>query len=142
VAGFSKPVMYANELPDAYEPWENGNVTGFLTNLGRGNFTTTPRNSSPTLLGLLFLMNQFDVFARTAEATGAFTPVNRATRIALTATSDEDAIQQLYLATLSRFPTAAETATALAARGANQRFIWLPRLQWALVNKLDFIFDN
>ena len=142
VAGFTKPVMYANELPDAYEPWENGNVTSFLSNLGRGNFTTIPRDSSPTLLGLLFLMNQFDVFERTAEATGPYTPINRATRIALTAISDEDAIQQIYLATLSRYPIATETSAALASRGTNPRYIWLPRLQWALVNKLDFIFDN
>ena len=142
VAGFNKPVMYANELPDAYEPWENYNVTSFLSNLGRGNFTTIPRDSSPTLLGLLFLMNQFDVYERTAEATGPYTPINRATRIALTALSDEDAIQQVYLATLSRFPTAAETTSALAARNSNPRYIWLPRLQWALVNKLDFIFNN
>ena len=142
VAGFPAPVLYANELPDAYEPWENGNVTGFLSAMGRGNFTTIPRDSSPTLLGLLFLMNQFDVFARTAEATGSFTPVNRATRLALSPLSDQDAIQQLYLATLSRLPTASETAAAIGARGFNQRFIWLPRLQWALVNKLDFIFNN
>ncbi len=110
--------------------------------MGRGNFTTIVRDSSPTLLGLLFLMNQFDVFARTAEATGSFTPVNRATRVALSTLTDQDAIQEIYLATLSRLPTSSETAAAIESRGSTPRFIWLPRLQWALVNKLDFIFDN
>jgi len=142
VAGFPAPVMYANQLPDPSEPWENNNVTAFLSNLGRGNYTTVPRDSSPTLLGLLFLMNQFDVWQRTAEATGPYSPVNRATRLALSQLSDEEAVQQIFLATLSRYPTAPETAAALASRNNNQRFIWLPRLQWALVNKLDFIFDN
>src|SRR5205807_3364564 len=60
VAGFPAPVMYANQLPDPYEPWDSPTVTSFLSNLGRGNHTTVPRDSSPTLLGLLFLMNQYD----------------------------------------------------------------------------------
>jgi hypothetical protein len=142
VAGFPNPVMYANELPDPYEPWDNGNVTAFLSSLGRGNHTTVDRDSSPTLLGLLFLMNQWDVYQRTAEATGPYTPVNRATRVAVMPVTDDEAVRQIFLATLARYPTTAEISAALAARGSNPRIIWLPRLQWALVNKLDFIFDN
>ena len=134
--------MYANELPDPYEPWDNGNVTAFLSSLGRGNHTTVDRDSSPTLLGLLFLMNQWDVYQRTAEATGPYTPVNRATRVAVMPVTDDEAVRQIFLATLARYPTTAEISAALAARGSNPRIIWLPRLQWALVNKLDFIFDN
>ena len=83
VAGFLNPVMYANQLPDPYEPWDSPTVTSFLSNLGRGNHTTVPRDSSPTLLGLLFLMNQYDVYQRVGEAYGMYTPMNRATRVAL-----------------------------------------------------------
>ena len=56
--------------------------------------------------------------------------------------SDEEAVQQIYLATLARFPSGDEMTASLASKGTNQRFVWLPRLQWALVNKLDFIFNN
>ena len=142
VAGFPAPLMYANQLPDTYEPWENGNVTQFLSTMGRGNWNTVDRDSNPTLLGLLFLMNQWDVYQRTAEPTGSATPINRAARLALQPISDDEAVRQIFLATLTRFPTDAELAAVLAQRGTNQRFIWLPRVQWALVNKLDFIFDN
>jgi len=142
VAGFANPVMYANELPDPYEPWDNYNVQNFLTTLGRGNYTTVPRDSSPTLLGLLFLMNQYDVFQRVSEPYGQWDPVNRAARVALQPISDQDAIRQIYLATLARYPADSEIASVLAARGTNPRWVWLPRMQWALINKLEFIFND
>jgi hypothetical protein len=142
VEGFDRPLMYANQLPDPSEPWENYNVTNFLSTLGRGNYTTIGRDSSPTLLGLLFLMNQYDVYQRVAEAYGQYTPINRATRAAVSSMADTDAVNQIYLATLARYPTEAEMTTIGAARGNNPRWVWLPRLQWALINKLDFIFNN
>ena len=142
VAGFPNPVMYANELPDPYEPWDNYNVTNFLSTLGRGNYTTLARDSSPTLLGLLFLMNQYDVYNRVAEPYGPYSPINRATRVAASTLSDADAVRQIYLATLARYPTDQEIAAILAARGNNPRWVWLPRMQWALINKLEFIFDD
>ena len=142
VDGFPAPLMYANQLPDTYEPWENNNVLNFMNTMGRGNWNTVDRDSSPTLLGLLFLMNQWDNYQRTAEPTGNSVPINRAARVALQSISDEEAIRQIYLATLARYPTDAEVAAVMAQRGTNQRFVWLPRMQWALVNKLDFIFDN
>jgi hypothetical protein len=45
------------------------------------------------------------------------------------------------MATLSRFPSDAELATALKYRNG-VRAQWLSDLQWALVNKLDFIFNR
>ena len=142
VAGFPAPVMYANQLPDPYEPWDNGNVLNFMSSLGRGNHTTVDRDSSPTLLGLLFLMNNYDLYDRTSEPYSYYDPVNRAGRVALSNLTDQDAIRQIYLATLTRYPTTDELNAVLAARGSNPRTVWLPRMQWALINKLDFIFDN
>lgn len=46
----------------------------------------------------------------------------------------------MFLATLTRYPTEAETATMLANR-TGTRDQWLSDLQWALLNKLDFIFN-
>jgi hypothetical protein len=46
----------------------------------------------------------------------------------------------MYLATLTRYPTAAEIAT-VKQRSVGNRDVWLSDLQWALLNKLDFIFN-
>ena len=142
VAGWANPVMYANQLPDPYEPWDSYNVSNFLSNMGRGNYTTVPRDSSPTLLGLLFLMNQGDVYQRVSEPYGQYNPANRAARVALTAKDDTTAIQQIYLATLARYPSDAEVKMILSTTGTDPRWVWLPRMQWALINKLEFIFNN
>lgn len=142
VAGFAAPLLYANQLPDPSEPWDNYNVQSFLSSLGRGNYADVARDSSPSLLGLLFLMNNWDTYQRVSEPNGPYNPVNRASRVSVSTLSDSDAITQVYLATLARYPSASEIATVLAARNNNPRWVWLPRLQWALINKLEFIFNN
>jgi len=62
--------------------------------------------------------------------------------IALASTSDPGAIvDQLFVATLSRKPTAAERTMAIAyLQGGNlgQR---AEDLQWTLLNSLEFLFD-
>lgn len=142
IAGFAKPAMYANELPDPYEPWDSYNVQSFLSTLGRGNYTTAPRDSSPSLLGLLYLMNNNDVYQRVSENYGPYSPPNRAGRLAISNLTDDEAVRQIYLATLARLPSDVEIVTVLAARNSNPRWVWLARVQWALINKLEFIFDN
>jgi hypothetical protein len=54
--------------------------------------------------------------------------------------SDEEVIRQLYLAALTRYPTQEELATVVRMKQGN-RLDWISDLQWALLNKLDFIFN-
>ena len=54
--------------------------------------------------------------------------------------TDDEAIQILFKATLSRPATSEEMATVKTLRKGT-RDSWLPDLQWALINKLDFLFN-
>jgi hypothetical protein len=54
--------------------------------------------------------------------------------------SDEDAIQRMFLGTLTRYPDERELALVMSRR-QGPRAQWLSDLQWALLNKLDFIFN-
>ena len=141
VLGWDRPVTYANQLPDPTEPATDGGVTNLLAQFGRGNWLTVATNNGPTLLGLLYSMNDTFVVNRTfGDTRASVVPNNRVSQIHAIATSDEDAIRSMFLATLTRYPTEAETATVLASRSGT-RDQWLSDLQWALLNKLDFIFN-
>ena len=136
-----RPVTYANQLPDPTEPATDGGVTNLLAQFGRGNWLTVATNNGPTLLGLLYSMNDNFVVNRTfGDTLASVVPNNRVSQIHAIATSDEDAIRRMFLATLTRYPTEAETATVLASRSGT-RDQWLSDVQWALLNKLDFIFN-
>jgi hypothetical protein len=134
--GYAAPVYYATQLPDTTEPRNDGTIFNFLANFGRGDWWNNPRNSSSTIVQALFMMNDFSVNFRD------FT--NRSTRTAWILSqsmNDTDAVNNLYLAALSRYPTADEMAILKQAR-TGSRDQWLADIQWALLNKLDFLFNH
>ena len=134
--GYAAPVYYAGQLPDTTEPRNDGTIFNFLFNFGRGDWWNNPRNSSSTIVQALFMMNDYSVNFRD------FT--NRSTRVAWIlsqAMSDTEAINNLYLAALSRYPTNDELAILNQAR-TGSRDQWLSDIQWALLNKLDFLFNH
>jgi hypothetical protein len=137
VFGFDKPLLYANQLPDPTEPRSSGTIVNFMNLFGRGDWWTIGRTADPSLLQLLFTMNDSAVVSRTFPANWVS---NRVAKVALSNASDTAAIQELFLSTLSRMPTNDEVATVLA-RKKGTRLDWLADVQWALLNKLDFIFN-
>ena len=139
VFGFDQPLFYANQLPDPTEPRSHGAVVNFMNLFGRGDWWTVGRNSDPSLLQLLYTMNDSQVVLRTFASRSDATP-NRVARVAAMAVSDEEAIQELFLSTLSRRASTEELAAVLA-RKKGSRLDWMSDLQWALLNKLDFIFN-
>lgn len=139
VFGYDQPLYYANQLPDTTEPRNHSAVVNFMNLFGRGDWWNIKRDSNPSLLQLLYTMNDSQVVLRTfAARTDA--PANRVARIAATEASDEDAIRQMFLATLSRPATQEEVALVMRTR-KGARTEWLADLQWVLINKLDFIFN-
>jgi hypothetical protein len=138
--GYDQPIYHAGQLPDPTEPRNNGNILNFLSNFGRGDYWNVTRNSTSTVLQVLYLMNDIFVNYRTFGArNGSWN-----TRVALllqTTPDDQQAVRQLFLATLSRPPTDAEMSAAIQRRSSLSREQWLSDVQWALLNKLDFIFD-
>jgi len=139
VYGFDQPLQYANQLPDPTEPRSDFQVTNFLSLFGRGDWWNIGRDPRPSLLQLLYTMNDSQVVLRTFASRGD-APVNRVARIASSTLSDADAVRELYLATLSRPATQEEVDTVLRMKKGT-RADWLADLQWVLVNKLDFIFS-
>jgi len=55
--------------------------------------------------------------------------------------TDDDAVRQIFLATLGRQPTADELATVIRNRRAN-REDWFTDIQWSLINKTEFAFNH
>jgi len=141
LASARRVVRYANQLPDPTEPTTDFRIVDFLANLGRGNWTTVDRSSDPTLIGLLFQMNDGQNVFRSLGTTGPNAPPqNRVHEIDAQAISDTEAIRRLWLATLTRYPTDAEIAI-VNQKKSGPRSQWLSDLQWALLNKLDFTFQ-
>ena len=139
--GINRTLTYANQLPDPTEPSTDFRVTDFLNQAGRGNWLTIDRSSEPTILGLLYSMNDSQNVNRSlGNATAAVSSRNRVLQIDGSPINDEEAIRRMFLGTLSRPPSEAETAKVLAYR-SGLRAQWLSDLQWALLNKLDFIFN-
>ncbi len=141
VFGWDQPVRFANQLPDPSEPASDPLVANLLTQFGRGDWVAVTANNGPTLLGLLYSMNDAFVVSRTfGNSNNGVILSNRVLSVHARASSDEDAVTQMYLATLSRYPTE-EEAAAVMARRKGRREEWLSDLQWALLNKLDFLFN-
>lgn len=139
VPGFDEPLRYANQMPDPTEPRSDGQVLEFLNTFGRGDWWNVKRDPTPTILQLLYTMNGNQTVLRTF-ASRTDSPVNRAARLAVSPAPDAEVIREMFLATLTRYPSDDETATVLRMK-AGTRLDWLSDLQWALLNKLDFIFN-
>jgi hypothetical protein len=137
VSGGLGTVTSAMKLPDTTEV--RNNVYGrFLDEFGRGNRDDNARSNDTSIAQALSLMNDGTVVVNRVHRSNANTTVAKT----LASTQDPATIAtQLYLATLSRRPTAAESAQAVAfLKGGtlNQR---TEDLQWVLLNSLEFLFD-
>lgn len=138
--GFDEPLQYAVQLPDTTEPRTNYPVNSFLEQFGRGNWWQQDRSDQTSLTQTLFLMNSFQMnFRLFGNAFG--NAANRVARLSAADITDAEAVRRLFVATLSREPTNSELAIALAANRSNRQ-IWLSDLQWALLNKTEFLFNR
>jgi hypothetical protein len=135
--GYSTPLYYAGQLPDVTEPRNDGTITSVLNSFGRGDWFNNPPSSASTIVQALFMMNDSSINYRT------FT--NRSTRVQYVLSqnmSDTDAINNMFLAALSRYPTSDEMSVLQKNRSIGTRDQWLTDIQWALLNKLDFLFNH
>jgi len=138
VEGFSQPLYYATQLPDPTEPRNNFSIFNFLSTFGRGDWFQLARNPQSNVLQVLYQMNDNMINFRTF---GARNVTTRVTRIMQGKVSDSDALHYLYLSTLGRYATADEIAL-LESRKTSNYEQWLSDIQWALLNKIEFVFSN
>jgi hypothetical protein len=136
IEGFSAPIYYAGQLPDTTEPRNDGTISNFLNNFGRGDWWNNPRNSQSSIIQVLFMMNDNSVNFRTFTGRP-----NRVAYVLSQGMNDTDSINNMFLAALSRFPTSSEMNIINQNRHGT-RDQWLTDIQWVLLNKLDFLFNH
>jgi hypothetical protein len=137
-SGFAKP-SYAMQLPDVVNaPTSDGNASNLLDSFLRGNRDDQPRKGDGSILQALNLMN--NPFIETRIQYNGSTPAPLiANNINL---SNSALVSTLYLSILSRYPTSAETTTAVASlAGASNRSQAVQDLVWTIYNKVDFVFN-
>ncbi|MGE5717614.1 MAG: DUF1549 domain-containing protein [Acidobacteriota bacterium] len=129
------PAARAMALPDTTEGM--GRYATFLNTFMRGNRDTNPRSQETSSLQALALMNDAStILPRVLSATAASLVART-----LKATSKPDEIAEaLFAGTLSRLPSAAEKAGAVAYLKSGTLAAKAENLQWVLFNKLEFAF--
>ena len=125
------------KLPDTLEV--RNNVYGrFLDEFGRGNRDDQPRANDTSIAQALSLMNDGTVVVNRVKRTTANSTVAKA----IAASTDPNVIaDQLYLTTLSRYPTAAEKTQAVNYLKSGTLAQKTEDLQWVLLNSLEFLFN-
>ena len=134
-------VRYAMQLPETtgLPDGANGNITGFLDAFLRGNRDDQQRSDEGSIQQALNLLNDSFVVNRTTATGAAVSPL----LAAALPKPDAQMVDTLFLAVLSRHPSAAELAVAaknLAAPGVT-RTVEAQNLLWSLYNKVDFVFN-
>jgi hypothetical protein len=118
----------------------NGSVAYALRIFGRPPRTTAcdcERAMEPALPQTLFRMTDDAVLRKFTDATG------RTLVLAKSKLTDEELVEEAFLATLSRFPTAKQKADGLEhLKGAKNRTEGVTDLLWALVNTREFILNH
>jgi hypothetical protein len=142
VQGWSGPVQWAVQLPDPSEPRGNGAVNAsarnFMNTFFRGNRDDQQRKQPGSLVQQLNLMNETRVVLdriRIANSPNLQVVAQSAT--------ETEAVEQLFLLFLSRFPNEREMNVAVDyldnANGAWEEKI--EDLAWACIMKIDFEFS-
>jgi len=130
-------VTSAMKLPDPLDV--RNNVYGrFLDEFGRGNRDDEARDNDSSIAQALSLMNDNTVVVNRTHRNTANSTVAKT----LASTTDPNVIaDQLYLYTLSRYPTATEKTQAVAYLKSGTLAQKTEDLQWVLLNSLEFLFD-
>jgi uncharacterized protein DUF1549/uncharacterized protein DUF1553 len=131
------PITWAMKFPDTSEPRSNGTVAQFLNTFGRGNRDGAPRDGSGSVLQALNMMNHSFVLSRihNNNAGSNVQYILRAT------TNQTTIVDHLFVSTLSRPATPDERAAGLAMMRSLGTQRAAEDIQWALLNKLEFIFN-
>ncbi len=134
----TRTVNWAMQLPDTAEPRGIALVQQFLNSFMRGDRDAKPRSMEPTILQALNLMNHQFVMNRIHQVN---TGSNVARLLGNTALTPEQIINELYLATLTRYPSREEVDRLTPLFTSQGRRQATESIQWALLNKMDFIFN-
>ncbi len=131
-------VNWAMQLPDTLEPRTNPQVANFMNLFIRGDRDVKPRSFEPSIQQSLSLMNNTFVLNKIHQ-NNAGSAV--ATLLANATLTDQQIVTQLFLNTLSRNPRQDELDALLPLFSSQGKRQATEGIQWALLNKMDFIFN-
>lgn len=135
--------QFAAAPPDtrAKELWTVRTESLFLDAFGRQDPNQDPpceRNTEPTIVQALHLMNSNELFSRVASDS------SRAAKLAATELPPAEIVNELYLSVYARLPSTEEMNYAVVefqAENANRRQA-TEDLMWALINTPEFVFKD
>jgi hypothetical protein len=128
-------VVKANQLPDTLEGGRSPAGT-LMNTFGRGDRDEVARTNDGAISQALGLLNDTVVTSRVRRASG------NTVALTLASTSDPNVIaEKLYLATLSRPPSAAEKKIAVEYLGGGPIVERTEDLLYVLINSLEFLFS-
>ncbi|MCP5120495.1 MAG: DUF1553 domain-containing protein, partial [bacterium] len=122
----------------AFFPGANHRFRGFLDSFQRGDRDEEGRRTDGSAIQALHLMNDNFVANRARALNLAGNPTLAARVLEY---DDPQLVDALFLTILSRYPTPEEKQAALASLEGGIREARTEDLQWALYNKVDFIFN-
>jgi len=131
-------VNWAMQLPDTSEPRGNGQAIAFLNSFIRGDRDVKPRSLEPSIMQALNMMNHQFVMTRIHNNNNGS---NVQKLLADQSLTPAQITTQLYLNTLSRNPAQSELDTLTPLFTSLGRQQAAETIQWALLNKVDFIFN-
>jgi hypothetical protein len=135
VQGMSN-VPTAMQMPDPLEG-RRVTATNFINDFQRGDRDDTARSNDSSIIQALAMLNDQTVTTRVKRNTA-----NSTVSKVLTSTTDPGTVtDQLYLATLSRKPTAQERQVAIDFLKAGTLNDRAEDLQFVLLNSLEFLFQ-
>jgi hypothetical protein len=137
VRQWPEPIRWAIQVPEPVEP-AGTSQANFMNAFLRGNRDTQQRSQAGSIVQHMNLMNDTNVITRIRAGAS---PTVRALG---DAPNPAAALDDFYLAFLSRLPTAQERERSLRyieSRGPAQRMRSAEDLAWALINRTEFIFS-
>lgn len=137
VRQWPEPIRWAIQVPEPVEP-AGTSQANFMNAFLRGNRDTQQRSQAGSIVQHMNLMNDTNV---TTRIRAGASPTVRALG---DAPNPSAALDDFYLAFLSRLPTAQERERSLRyieSRGPAQRMRSAEDLAWALINRTEFIFS-
>ena len=128
----SEKVPMAMQMPEPNSA--NGETKQFLKTFGMSNRDDMPKKVAATSLQAMMLM-QSRLVTEGVAAKGA-----RVEQLLKDVADDDQLVERLYLATVSRHPSPAELVIAKRELAKN-RLKGAQNLQWALINSPEFLFN-
>ena len=128
------PVRFWTEAASP-EDVSNGEAKNFLRTFGQANREQFDRQPGGSILQAMTLMNNPFVTRRVMAANGSLVE-----QLVKSAKSGAEIVDELYLATLSRYPLPPEKQLAMSWIEKDRRQ-GAEDLHWGLLNKLDFVFN-